>query len=93
MYISESFQICINEKIIQSRIAKYGIKNLKIFTSLSEKKENLRSLVIIMNLKTIKEKILIQGWERLRTKKQYINSTPKSTDSTVPTVQTVHLKL
>ena len=34
-----------------------------------------------------------QGWEQLRTKKQYINSTPKSTDSTVPTVQTVHLKL
>ena len=35
----------------------------------------------------------LQGWERLRTKKQYINSTPKSTDSTVPTVQTVHLNL
>ena len=32
----------------------------------------------------------LQGWERLRIKNQYINSTPKITDSTEPTVQTVH---
>ena len=34
-----------------------------------------------------------QGWEGLRTKKQYINSTPKNSGSTVKTVQTVHIKL
>ena len=45
------------------------------------------------SLNSIHSSFKFQGWEGLRTKKQYINSTPKNSGSTVKTVQTVHIKL